>query len=282
LKKEAGSLFYHKVYVKLYKLKSKVNPLVRYLKERKRIEMRKHFYATFINENDLCFDVGANYGNRVKAFVDLKAKVVAIEPQKKCCEFLERKFGKKITVINKGLGAKPEIKNFYEADLSALSTFSEEWIKSVKETRFKQHTWQKAQKIEIITLDKLIEQFGAPSFIKIDVEGYEAEVLSGLHIAVRMISFEYTVPEKIAKITECIKKIESLDQNIECNFSVKESMQFSLPDWVGVRKMIEIVKTDEFTATSAGDIYVRLCDKAAPTIQKSKKGIGCNIYFFVC
>jgi FkbM family methyltransferase len=251
--------FYNKVYKRLYKLKSRINPLIRYLKERKLVEQRKEFYGTFLKEDDLCFDVGANYGNRAKTFVDLKARVVAVEPQKKCCDHLQRKFKKRITVINKGLGARQEIKNFYEADLSALSTFSEEWMETVKKTRFKQHSWHTTEKIEVTTLEKLIEEFGIPSFIKIDVEGYETEVLSGLDTPISMISFEYTVPEKTDKIITCIKKIESINSDIECNYSVRESMQFSLAKWVRVQEMFHIVNTNEFIATSAGDIYVRLC-----------------------
>ncbi|MDZ4688719.1 MAG: FkbM family methyltransferase [Planctomycetaceae bacterium] len=35
--------------------------------------------------------------------------------------------------------------------------------------------------IEVVTLDDMIEKFGVPTVIKIDVEGYEAEVLAGAH-----------------------------------------------------------------------------------------------------
>ena len=262
---------YIKVYQRLYKLKRLVNPLIRYRKERKLVEMRKKFYASFLKENDLCFDIGANFGNRVKTFVDLKARVVAVEPQKKCCDHLQRKFRNKITVINKGVGARQEMKNFYEADLSTLSTFSKEWINTVKETRFKRHAWRDAQQIEVITLDKLIEEFGVPSFIKIDVEGYEAEVLSGLDTPINMISFEYTVPEKIDRIITCIRKIESLNNDIECNFSERESMRFNLAKWVKVPEMLNIINTTEFIATSVGDIYLRLCIKDIPNNKNGQQ-----------
>jgi FkbM family methyltransferase len=185
---------------------------------------------------------------------------------------LQRKFGNKIVIINKGLGSKEEIKNFYEADLSSLSTFSEEWIQSLKQTRLKQHNWQLPKKVEIITLDRLITEYGVPSFIKIDVEGYESEVLAGLNYPVKMISFEYTVPEKTEKIIVCIKKIESLNNNILCNFSIHENAEFALKEWVSVAGMFEIVHSSEFISTSVGDIYIRLLD------QESKKELRENLY----
>ena len=39
----------------------------------------KSFYSHFIGKGDLCFDVGANLGNRAEVFLALGATVVAIE-----------------------------------------------------------------------------------------------------------------------------------------------------------------------------------------------------------
>lgn len=251
----------NRVYLKLYKFKKIINPLIRYFSKKRQSKIRHRFYSTFIRENDLCFDVGANYGNRVKTFVNLNARVVAIEPQKRCCEYLKRKFGNKIVLINKGLSSKEGIKDFYEADLSSLSTFSNEWIESVKQTRFKQHSWQRPKKVEVTTLDYLIEKYGLPSFIKIDVEGYEWEVLAGLNTPVKMVSFEYTVPEKLEGAINCIKKIESINHHFQCNYSIQESMEFALKKWVSISDMRNIINSNQFISTSVGDIYVRLPDK---------------------
>ena len=46
------------------------------------------FYSTFVSTGDLCFDIGANYGNRTKVFLRLGARVVAVEPQPSCCQVL--------------------------------------------------------------------------------------------------------------------------------------------------------------------------------------------------
>lgn len=65
------------------------------------------------------------------------------------------------------------LKDFHISNANVLSSFSDEWIKSVKDGRFKEYNWDKVVNIEMTTLDTLIENYGLPIFIKIDVEGYE-------------------------------------------------------------------------------------------------------------
>ncbi len=205
--------------------------------ELEEINRRKLFYSSFVKKNDLCFDVGANIGNRVSPLLELGAKVVAVEPQESCYKILKLKFGKKIEIVKNGLGESECIKDFHISNADVLSSFSEEWINSVKDFRFKEYNWDKVIKVEMTTLDKLIEKYGLPIFIKIDVEGYELDVLKGLTKPIRMISFEFTVPEQINRIIECIEQIEKNDTNIECNYSIGESMIFALPSWQSVEEM---------------------------------------------
>lgn len=218
---------------------------------------RLRFYGSFIKKGDLCFDVGANLGNRVAPLLDIGAKVVAVEPQECCYKYLKYKFGKKIQIVNKGLGEFESIQDFHISKYSVLSSFSTEWINSVKEGRFKGVDWNKVIKVKITTLDNLIAEFGSPVFIKIDVEGYELNVLKGLSKPVKMISFEFTVPEQTAKAIACIDQIEKIDSNIECNFSVGESMEFALEIWTSASDLRRQIITNKFTNIGFGDIYVR-------------------------
>ncbi|HEV2832705.1 MAG TPA: FkbM family methyltransferase, partial [Hanamia sp.] len=132
---------------------------------------RQRFFESILCKGGTYFDIGANYGNRIgpalKAGV---SKIIAVEPQKECCEHLKT-FFPDITILQKGLGAKNEWKELYISDVSVLSSFSEEFIKNAKNGRFKDVEWQTKQIVEIITLDNLITDYGVPNFVKIDVEG---------------------------------------------------------------------------------------------------------------
>jgi FkbM family methyltransferase len=226
-------------------------------KEKQEIKRRGDFYALFIAKNELCFDVGANVGNRIGPLLDIGARVVAVEPQEVCYTFLKKKFGKKIAIITKGLGESEGVKSFHLSSGSPMSSFSEEWISAVKDGRFKDYTWDKVEMVEMTTLDKLIEQYGTPAFIKIDVEGYEANVLKGLTHPVKMISFEYTVPEQTEKAITCIEVIQSMNANVECNYSLGESMAFARHEWLPAGEMKKFMLTAEFIDTGFGDVYVR-------------------------
>lgn len=214
------------------------------------------FYSNLIKSNDLVFDVGANFGNRVKSFLKLNAKVVAIEPQKACCKYLRKKYGNRITLIDKAVGSNYETKPMFMSTNSMISSFSKEWIDSVKKERYKDQEWKAEEMFELITLDSVIDKCGLPSFIKIDVEGYEYEVLKGLSKCVNIISFEYTIPEQTEKAIECINHIKKINQKIECNYSIGESMKYELDKWITDYEMIYLINNDSFSS-SVGDIYVR-------------------------
>jgi len=217
---------------------------------------RKIFYGQFIKQGDLCFDVGANKGNRTIIFLELGAKVVAVEPQKECYLYLQEKFGDKIELVTKGLGEKESTEKLYVSDSSLISSFSKSHVDMMQEDRFKGANWDKTLEIEMTTLDNLIKQYGVPDFCKIDVEGYEYDVLKGLSQPLKALSLEYIVPENTQVLVDCLNHLNKLG-NIECDFSYGESMKLNLPTWKNGKDMVDYVQSDAFTQTSYGDVYIK-------------------------
>ena len=221
------------------------------------VASKKQGYSQFIKKGNLVFDVGANMGNRSGIFLSLGARVIAVEPQDACVKYLKLRYGKKIIIIQKGLGAKEEIKEFFLSPDHTISSFSSEWIDSVSNSgRFAKSSWNKSIKMQVTTLDNLISEFGLPDFIKIDVEGFEPEVLRGLSIPVKALSFEYSTPEQNLQTQDCLQILSKINPEIQCNYSVGETLKLELSEWLSSEKMMEHVNSDDFQRTGFGDIYV--------------------------
>ncbi len=216
---------------------------------------QKKLYGQFITKGNLCFDVGANVGNRTALFQELGANVVMIEPQKECYHALEKRFPN-LPLIKKGLGEKESTEKLYVSDVSLISSFSKSHVDMMQEDRFKGANWDKTVDIEMTTLDHLIAEYGVPDFCKIDVEGYEFDVLKGLSQPIKALSLEYIVPENKEVVLNCIKHLNKLGK-IECNLSHGETMEFHLPFWKNGDDMENYVQSRDFIETSYGDIYVR-------------------------
>jgi len=230
-------------------------------KKKERFRKRAKFYSQLVNKGDLCFDIGANIGNRVEVFIELGAIVVAVEPQKSCFRVLRKKFGgnPNVHVVNKALDKNAGTKEFFIDRSHTLSSMSKDWIYSVKRSgRFSSHTWDDKVIVETTTLDLLIEEYGKPVFCKIDVEGSEWEVLQGLSRPVNLLSLEF-IPEYLEPVLFCIEYLAKLG-NAEFNYSLAESMSFTLPTWVSSDDMANILTTLPRELASQGDIYVRFAD----------------------
>jgi len=226
-------------------------------KQRKLYQERFSFYSQFIDKGDLCFDIGANIGDRTQIFLELGANVFSVEPQESCCQNLKKRFGNKITLIEKGVGSKEEVKDFYISNYSQVSSFSTEWIDNLKRERFKDAEWNKKVQIEITTLDNIIPVNKIPGFIKIDVEGFELEVLKGLSKPFKYLSFEFAVPDNLDNLIKCLQQLQSSHDNLHCNYAVLDNTFLELTNWISIDEMVQVASGKEFSDNNAGDIYIK-------------------------
>jgi len=211
------------------------------------------FYSQFIHKGDLCFDIGAHRGNRTEIFLRLGAKVVAVEPQEDCIDYLRQKFNEesRLVLVNKGLSGKEgELTLYVCKDASVISTFSDKW----KRGRFSNYKWNNSKTVSVTTLDNLIKKFGLPVFCKIDVEGFEFQVLKGLSQPIPYISFEFT-REFFYDAESCIKYLHSLGY-VEFNCSIGESMHMLFQTWVTAEELYQSLNSID-DSLLWGDIYAK-------------------------
>lgn len=220
-----------------------------------KIKRMKRFYSHFINEGDLCFDIGANKGNRTEIFLALGSSVVAVEPQDSCVKHLEKLFdnNKRVSVAKCALGEKSGTSEMFLSNIDEISTLSQEFVDQFGIAN--EVEWDSTQLTEVKTFDQLIEEYGVPDFTKIDVEGFETEVLKGLSVTIPALSFEFTAPFKY-KAEECIYLLSELAQ-YRFNISYYESMKFVYMQWLTDKQMIQEIANIPSNILH-GDIYAIL------------------------
>lgn len=224
------------------------------------------FYAQFIRPDDLVFDVGAHVGNHIQPLIDNGATVVAIEPQPTCMRYLRAKYGndKRVILIDAALGKMDgEDTLFISQRTPTVTTLSRQWQNEVAKARsFTNVRWDRTIDVNVTTLDTLIKRFGRPHFCKIDVEGFELEVLRGLSTALPFLSFEYIPAAKDIGLG-CLLQLSQLGE-YQYNWSTGESYTLCEPLWISESEMASVIAKLKKEGKS-GDIYAKLirplCDR---------------------
>ena len=212
-------------------------------------------YAQFIAPGDLVFDVGAHVGDRIASFRRLGARVVAVEPQRAMVRALRLLYGRDrdVSIEAVAVGREPgRVRMLINSDNPTVSTASSAFVEAAHGAPgWESQRWGEATEVEVTTLDALIERHGVPAFIKLDVEGFEAEALCGLTRQVRALSFEFTTIQTDVALA-CIERCAELGY-ARFNAALGES-QAMVGEWVGAQEIAAWVSALPQAANS-GDIY---------------------------
>jgi FkbM family methyltransferase len=127
---------------------------------------------SILRPGDVVFDVGANIGYPTILFshaVGVAGKILALEPSPRAFRHLQRTVSGQFNVECVNLAASDHEGEalFYETE--SLDTSSLQPVSKVE-----------PYSVGTTTLDQLVDRFGAPAFVKIDVEGHEPFVFKGM------------------------------------------------------------------------------------------------------
>jgi len=213
-------------------------------------------YARFVKPGDLVFDVGSHVGDRIAAFRRLGCRVIACEPQPALVTILRLIYGrdKTVKIVPVAVGrAAGEIALKINVDNPTVSTASLEFVKASKGAAgWEGQNWDKTVKVPMTTLDALIARHGMPTFIKIDVEGFEAEALAGLTRPVAALSFEFTTIQRdVARA--CVQRCTALGFT-RYNAALGESQQLVHDEWQNADEIGRWLDALPAEANS-GDVY---------------------------
>ena len=163
----------------------------------------------------LFFDIGANIGKWAVPHVNIYDRVIAIEPSpiafKKLVENMERLpkcLSRNVVCLNYAVhNTDNKYINFYDCKKHRYSTTNKLWLLDKKSRYYgKEH---RVIPCRAIKLDKMIDLYGWPDLIKVDVEGGEYECLQTLTRKVTSICFEWAA-EFLDVTLKCMNHLHSI------------------------------------------------------------------------
>lgn len=239
-------------------MRSIIRSLRIYYGDRTRADAMDRLYVGFVRRGDLVFDIGAHVGDRVASFRRLGARIVAVEPQPALVRVLRLLYGRTADVAIEAVAVGRSVgttRMMINDDNPTVSTASREFVDAARDAPgWQTQRWTRSIEVRVTTLDSLIDKYGIPAFIKIDVEGFEEEALNGLAHSVEALSFEFTTIQRDVALA-CIERCVTLGY-VRFNAALGESQTFVNADWIDGKEIARWL-TRLPDAANSGDIYAR-------------------------
>lgn len=212
------------------------------------------FYSQFFQPGDLVFDVGANQGEYSEIFAGEGARVLAIEPNTAYATRLKALARTAdIHPVFTAIGEAPGEAVLNVCSTPGFSTLvdrSVDWIESSPD--YKDVRWTHTLTVPVTTLDLLAAEYGEPEFVKIDVEGFEINVLRGMSFRPRYLSFEFGARRK-GPSTVCLEHLGA--RNYVFRPIVGREYRFSRPEWMDLAEAKSWLDSFSVDQAEYGDMF---------------------------
>jgi FkbM family methyltransferase len=216
------------------------------------LQADREFLRPLVPNGSLCFDVGANNGWKAEVLLDLGATVVAVEPQPDAVAELRAQLGARarLTVLVVALADRPGVGTLHLAQSATAASLVPGWggpdIGMID--------------VPILTLDLLIERYGAPHYCKIDVEGSDLAVLRGLSQPLPLLSFEFHLwANGVTEAREALAWLAGLGR-YQFNYTRQDVPGFCSPHWGSAEDLCDWLGLAGPVppASDYGDVFARL------------------------
>ncbi|MEL6839533.1 MAG: FkbM family methyltransferase [Pseudomonadota bacterium] len=229
-----------------------------YYRDDERTKRMDKLNAQFVRPGSLTFDIGAHIGDRTGSFLRLGAAVVVAEPQPRVFRALRLLYGQNphATLLCEAVGAVPgTLDLFVNSDNPTITTASPDLISAARKSdQWQGQVWDRKISVPVTTLDRLIAGHGVPDFVKIDVEGFEADVLRGLTQPLAALSFEFTTIQRDVAL-RCVAQLSNLGDYV-FNLSLGEEHALRYHAWVDADTILTQLMALPAKANS-GDVFAK-------------------------
>ncbi len=128
---------------------------------------------------NLIYDVGMHNGDDTAYYRHLGYTVVAIDANPQACENARQRFqvdldSGLLTILNVGIAKEPGVMDFWICETHS------EWSSFHREVAAREQSPHRCLHVPCRTFDSILEQYGAPYYLKVDIEGNDLLCIEAL------------------------------------------------------------------------------------------------------